>query len=165
MAFGMFFVLLTGSAAHFLYEWSGKNGVVGLFTPINESVWEHMKLLFFPMLLYAVPVILHCRGNYPSVVSSFCSGILFGTLLIPVLFYAYTSVLGRNILFLDIGIFILSIAAAFRIACRLTLSGRLEPYTPLLLIGVCTLFVCFIVFTYCPPDLKLFEDPAQSHFS
>lgn len=45
---GILFVLITGSVSHFLYDWTGKNPVVGLFTPANESIWEHMKLLFFP---------------------------------------------------------------------------------------------------------------------
>lgn len=49
---GVFFVLAAGSLAHFLYDWTGSNAIAGLFVPVNESVWEHMKLLFFPMLLY-----------------------------------------------------------------------------------------------------------------
>ncbi|WP_286082764.1 DUF6512 family protein, partial [Parablautia intestinalis] len=52
-AIGIIFVLLAGTLAHFVYDWSGNHAVIGLFTPVNESIWEHMKLLFFPMLLYA----------------------------------------------------------------------------------------------------------------
>ena len=46
-------VLALGAAAHFFYEWSGNNFFVGMFSPVNESVWEHMKLAFFPMLLFS----------------------------------------------------------------------------------------------------------------
>lgn len=50
---GIIFVLVLGTIFHFLYEWTENNFVVGLFAPINESVWEHMKLVFFPC--YYIP--------------------------------------------------------------------------------------------------------------
>lgn len=148
---GFLCVLTVGSLAHFLYGWSGNNRIVGLFAPVNESVWEHMKLLFFPMLAYSLYMILRFRKDHPGITSAFCLGILAGTILIPVFFYAYTCVLGRNLFFLDISTFILSILIAFRIAYGLTLSGRARPYTPLLLVLVCVLAVCFAVFTCRPP--------------
>lgn len=57
---GIIFVLITGTFAHFLYDWTENNHIVGFFTPINESIWEHMKLLFFPMLIYSVFIIFIC---------------------------------------------------------------------------------------------------------
>lgn len=64
---GIIFVSAIGSLSHFLYDWSGQNHLVGLFTPVNESIWEHMKLLFFPMLLYSIIMILKCKQQYPYV--------------------------------------------------------------------------------------------------
>lgn len=57
LAFIIIGVLVTsvlGTLFHFTYDWSGQNFLVGLFTPVSESTWEHMKLLFFPMLLYGI---------------------------------------------------------------------------------------------------------------
>lgn len=51
---GVIFTFLAGTLLHFTYEWSGNNFWVGLFSPVNESTWEHMKLLFFPMLFYSI---------------------------------------------------------------------------------------------------------------
>lgn len=156
---GILFVIITGTLAHFLYEWTGENKIVGLFTPVNESVWEHMKLLFFPMLLYSIPAIQMLRKNNPCAVSSFCFGTLAGTALIPILFYAYTSLLGKSILPLDIGIFIISTVIAFYAACQLTLSCRLQSLTVALCISVMLLALCFLLFTYHPPDLPIFAQP------
>lgn len=86
---GIVFVLIAGSLAHFLYDWTGRNDIVGLFTPINESIWEHMKLLFFPMLLYTLLMIFKFKDNRLCIASSFSFGILAGTFLIPILYYAY----------------------------------------------------------------------------
>ena len=157
MIIGALFVLVTGSLSHFLYGWTGHNTVIGLFTPVNESIWEHMKLLFFPMLLYSLIIIFKFNGEYPCLISSLCFGILTGTLLIPALFYAYTTVWGKNVFLLDIGTFILSILAAFLLSYRFTLLCRLKPYTFLLCIPVGILFVCFLCFTYHPPAVKIFE--------
>jgi len=154
---GIIFVVTTGSLAHFLYDWTGKNDIVGLFAPVNESIWEHMKLLFFPMLLYALIMMILFKGKYPCILSAYCLGILTGTLFIPVAFYAYTSILNKDIFILDIAIFIISILIAFGLSYKLTFSCRLKPYTLLMISLVCILFVCFVVFTYHPPAVRLFE--------
>lgn len=80
---GIIFVMLTGTLSHFLYDWSGQNPVVGLFTPVNESIWEHMKLLFFPMLLYSLIMILKYRRQYPHIASALFFGLIAGTILNP----------------------------------------------------------------------------------
>lgn len=89
MILGICFVLFTGTLSHFLYEWTENNFVIGLFAPVNESVWEHMKLIFFPMLLYSFAGILKLRKSYPCIGSAFCFGILTGTVLIPIFLYLY----------------------------------------------------------------------------
>ena len=159
---GIFFVLTMGTLSHFLYDWSKNNHIVGLFTPVNESIWEHIKLLFFPMLVYSLIIILKFKETYPCIISSLCFGILAGTLLIPVFFYGYTAISGKDIFILDIGIFILSIVIAFRLSYKLTSSRRLEPYTCLLCCLVLILFICFILFTYRPPKTRIFEEPTVS---
>ncbi len=159
---GTIFVLITGTLAHFLFDWSGNNQIVGFFTPINESIWEHMKLLFFPMLLYSIIMFLKFHEKYSCITSAFCFGMLAGTFLIPLFYYAYTSILGKNIFMLDISIFILSVVIAFWLSYKLTLSCSLESYTFLLCLMICILLICFFVFTYCPPDTIIFQNPTSS---
>ena len=48
---GVILVSIVGTVAHFIYDWTGQNPIIGLITAVNESTWEHMKLLFFPMVL------------------------------------------------------------------------------------------------------------------
>ena len=148
---GKIFVLIAGTLSHFLYGWTGNHFIIGLFAPVSESVWEHMKLVFFPMLFYSLIAIIKLKDCYPAISSSLCFGLLVGTWLIPVLFYIYTYILGSNILILDIGIFALSTAAAFFTAYKLTLSCHLKPYTFLLYFAVSILLICFMLFTYSPP--------------
>ncbi len=162
MLSGILFTSLLGTLSHFIYGWSGGNPYAGLFTPVNESVWEHMKLLFFPMLLYfafeklmSVPYpISQCCGNAVA--------LLTGTCLIPVLFYTYTGILGYHLAPLDIATFYISVFAAFLLRFRLSVSGRKISKTHCLWLTALTLliFLCFLIFTSCPPDLGLFHIPA-----
>ncbi len=162
MIFGTLFVVITGSLAHFLYAWSGKQSVIGLFSPVNESVWEHMKLLFFPMLFYTLACNWKWGKKYPAMASSLYGGIIAGTVGIPVIFYGYTSILTKNFLLFDIGTFLLSTAISFYLAYQFTRSGKLKPYTPFLGSLVSILFLCFLLFTYHPPDTEIFIDPTVS---
>ena len=159
---GIVFVLIAGTFSHFLYEWTQNNHIVGFITPVNESIWEHMKLLFFPMLIYSFIMILKFHRKYSCITSALCFGILIGTFLIPLSYYVYTLILDKNIFILDISIFILSIIIAFWLSYKLTLSCKMESYTFLLCILVCVLFTCFLVFTYHSPDATIFQNPTIS---
>ena len=156
---GIVFVSIIGSLAHFVYGWSGENPVAALFFPINESTWEHMKLLFFPMLLYSVFMSSKLKASTPCSTSALLAGILFGTFLIPVFFYTYTGILGMNTLVLDIAVFILSVIFAFCLVYKLTLSCKAAKYNSLLKFLVFLMTLAFWVFTYFPPNIALFYNP------
>ena len=156
---GIFFVLAAGSLAHFIYEWSGYSTAAGLFFPVNESTWEHMKLVFFPMLLYALFMDKRLGRDGFCLSSALLAGILLGTLLIPVLFYTYTGIIGTNFIAADILVFFLSVLCAFLAVYRLARTCRLKSCSVFLYIAVCIFFFCFLFFTYNPPGLALFEDP------
>lgn len=156
---GILFVIIFGTLLHFVYQWTGKNFLAGFVSPVNESVWEHMKLAFFPMLLYSSFMNQQLKENDPCVTSSLYFGIILSTLLIPVIYYAYTSILGHHIPALDIATFVLSIIISFVTIYFLTLSCKMEPYQlPLkLIVGLLTLL--FFLFTYAPPAFPLFAEP------
>ena len=156
---GTILVIITGSLAHFVYEWSGQNFILGFLFPINESTWEHMKLAFFPMLYFSMFMSSKLKDEYPCVTSSMLFGTLLGTLFIPVFFYTYTGIIGTNYMLLDIGTFVLGIILAFVCAYRLTLSCKMNSYTSELVLIVLIFAVFFFLFTYLPPNLAIFLDP------
>jgi hypothetical protein len=51
---GIIFIIVLGSNLHFTFEWSGSQAVVGVFSAVNESVWEHLKLGFWPAVVFAL---------------------------------------------------------------------------------------------------------------
>lgn len=153
---GIVFVSVLGTLSHFLYEWTGKNIAVGLFTPVSESIWEHIKLLFFPMVLYTLFLDGRLKQDYPCILPGMLSGVLLGSLLIPVLYYTYSGTLGYSSTWIDIAIFYISVLAAFWQGYRRTLHcpGRSQK---LMILSVAALLaVLFLLFTYSPPSIALF---------
>ena len=53
-AAGFLFAATAGTLLHFVYDWSGGIPLVAAFSAVNESTWEHMKILFFPVFLFSV---------------------------------------------------------------------------------------------------------------
>ncbi len=145
---GIVFVWILGSLSHYFYQWSGNNVIVGLFSPVNESTWEHMKLLFFPMLLYSVWMLIQFGAARPCIYSGTLYGILAGTFAIPLLFYTYTGILGGHTLVLDIAVFLVSVLLGFWILYRCTSRciGSISPAWNAILLGGMTLL--FFVFSY-----------------
>lgn len=155
---GALFVSVAGTLAHFCYQWSGGNPFIGLFTPVSESTWEHMKLLFFPALLFS-PFMIHAlRSAYPGITNALFRGITVGTLLIPVLFYTYTGILGFNLLPLDIAVFLASTTTAYILTYRYAGDSHLKSVFIYKILMV-LLGAAFLIFTYFPPSIGLFADP------
>lgn len=156
---GIIFVSVLGTMSHFFYEWSGYNKIIALFSPVNESTWEHIKLLFFPMLIYTIFISVKLKSEYPCILSAMLCGNILGCILIPVIFYTYTGILGRNITFLDIADFYISVIISFFTAYSLSLSCKCEKYAAVLKCIFIILIIMFIIFTISPPNIALFKSP------
>ena len=105
-------IVIAGTLLHFVYGWSGDNALVGLLSPVNESVWEHTKLLVVPVTAVGAveAVVLHDnrRVAWATLVEA-----TLGALAIPAVFYTYTGALGVGpILWVDITSFVLVVAGA-----------------------------------------------------
>lgn len=159
MIFGFLFTIIIGTFMHFAYEWSGDSFLVGLIAPVNESTWEHMKLIFFPMLFYSIFSIYKLKDFYPCIATGMSAGLLLGTFLIPVLFYTYTGILGFHILWMDIAVFVLSVLIAFIISYYLTKTCCFRNYKFFLLFFTFILMLSFFLFTVFPPQIGIFQIP------
>jgi hypothetical protein len=157
---GFIFTAVAGTLLHFLYDWTGQNPVVGAFAAVNESVWEHMKLLFFPMLLFSFVEYSRAGEEYQNFWCVKVIGSLVGLTAIPVLYYTYTGVLGMQADWFNIAIFFLAAAAVWWLETRLLQKGRPRCAYPGAALGILLLVGgLFVIFTFFPPNLPLFQFP------
>ena len=149
---------LLGSAFHFLYDFSGKNPFAALISPVNESVWEHLKLLFFPILLLTAVEYFIRRPNPRALFGARLAGVTAGMAIIVVLYYLYTFILGRDFFVADILIFLIGVCFSYVISGHLLRSFR-QADPMLIFLGWLLIALLFFSFTCFPPDLFLFYPP------
>ena len=165
-----------GVLFHFAYDFFGKNAIAALIFPINESVWEHLKLLFFPMLLCLIIMsAFYPHKNKSCYVTGLAMGLIGGCITIVTFFYTATGVIGRNIDWLNIAIFFIAVIAAHLIfyyyaamplnntyAYRNRHNDRngsncngIPAWIPI--IAITALCILFFIFSFYQPAIGLFQ--------
>ena len=157
---GVVFVFVFGCLLHFAYEWSGFNPVFAIFGSVNESVWEHLKLLFWPYCAFAMIELWEYGKNCTGFFTAKLLGVLSGMAAIVAVFYTYFGILGTSISWLDILLFAvgdaLAFCASYRALKRPCAFGRKYDFVSfLLLLLMAFMFCCF---TFNPPNLGLFSE-------
>ena len=161
---GFAITVVGGTLLHFLYDWLGEAWWIAPFSGVNESTWEHMKLLFWPMFVYAIVQSFY----FKDIIGFWCvklKGTLCGLILIPIFFYTYNGVIGKSPDWLNITIFFLSAAVAYiyetrlfndnKACCRSSKSG---------LVILFLIALSFVVFTFATPQIGIFKDPLTGTF-
>ena len=155
---------LGGTILHFLYEWFGDSVLVSPFSGVNESTWEHMKLLFWPMFIYAIVQ----RFFFKDREDFWCvkvKGILLGIVLIPVMFYTYNGVIGKSPDWINIAIFFISAAIAYIYETRQFNNGTTVCKKYRFAITILSVIaLLFVVFTFKTPEIEIFKDPLTGNY-
>lgn len=157
------FTIILGTILHFTYNWSNENLLVGAFSAINESTWEHLKLIFFPMLISTIIGYFYIGKKVPNFLCAKTIGIITAILFTIIFFYTYTGILGTNIDILNILTFILAIIIGEYVAYKIILS-YFSCNKKIAIIFLIVLFLSFIIFTYVPPKIGLFKDPINGEY-
>ena len=150
---------LGGTLLHFLYDWLSQAIWIAPFSGVNESTWEHMKLLFWPMFIFAIVQSFFFRERE----GFWCiklRGILLGIILIPVIFYTYNGVIGKSPDWINIVIFFVSAAISYIYELRLFKVEKTPCRAPrgaVAALGAIALL--FVVFTFATPEIGIFKDP------
>lgn len=152
------FTLILGTLLHFAFEWFDNNPIIGIFSAVNESTWEHLKLVFFPILITTIVGYFYLKNKYPSYLCGKTKGILIAMAFIVVFFYTYTGVIGKNIDVLNIGSFIVGVILGEYVAYK-NIKKEKQCSPSLALLTLIILFICFSVFTFYTPQIGLFKDP------
>ena len=158
----MVFIIILGTLLHFTFEWSAFQPIVGVFSAVNESVWEHLKIAFWPSLLYAILVYRYLNKKTNNFFFAKTIGIYAIMIIIPVIFYAYTIFIEHN-LTIDVLSFIFAIILGQLVSFKLLTFKKL-PKNLISLVALIILAIAFIVFTFYPPQIQLFQDPNTGEY-
>lgn len=164
--FSVIFTWILGTILHFLYEWSGDNKIIASFSAVNESTWEHLKLVFFPMLITTIIGFLVIGKDNKKFWCAKTIGIILAMSFIIVFFYTYTGIIGTNFAILDIGSFFVAVILGEYAAYKIMTNEeyKLKCNKKIAVIGLICILLCFIIFTYLPLHIGLFKDPISNGY-
>ena len=161
---GMVVIIILGTLLHFTFEWSGFQEIVGVFSAVNESVWEHLKIAFMPSILF---MIIEYRYLYKKTNNFFFAktlGIYTVMVIIPVIFYTYTIFIEHN-LTIDVLSFMFAIIVGQLVSYKMLTFKKLSKNLRLIsIVALIILGLAFVVFTFYPPQIHLFQDPVTGEY-
>lgn len=162
---GFLFVSIIGTLSHFFYNWSNESKFIALFSPVNESPWEHLKMLFFPFLIFTIFTAIKMKQCKFNIFFAGYISILLGMWSTLSYFYTFNGIIGGNNTRVNLSSFFVGILVAFIINYILIDKsigkGSLNNF------GLTMFFITaiiFILFTFEPPLLPLFQDPINFTF-
>ena len=162
--FGFALTSFLGTLLHFLYECLGKPLWIAPFSGVNESTWEHMKLLFWPMLIFAVieSFFFKDRGDFWCVK---LKGILIGLILIPIIFYSYNGIIGKSPDWINIAIFFISAAIVFIYETKKFKEEQGHCVSPKSAVAIILIVAAmFVIFSFKTPKIGIFKDPLTGEY-
>lgn len=162
--FGFATTSLLGTLLHFLYDLLGENLFIAPFSGVNESTFEHMKLLFWPMFVFAIiqSFFFRERSDFWCIK---LKGIVLGLILIPVIFYTYNGVIGKSPDWINIAIFFITAAIVYLYETR-KFNGEIRRCKHPALAFTTLLFIAllFVIFTFFTPEIAIFKDPINNSY-
>jgi hypothetical protein len=166
---GILFIVLVGSLLHFTFELSGSWKPLGIISAVNESVWEHLKLVFWPAIFWTIIEFFFVRRKAKDTSPNFTLAKAIGAYIMPLvivaIFYSYTAFTGDSILAVDLLSFVIAVVIGQIVSYKLWSSLRLSSVVnwlglAMLVIGA----LLFVVFTFYTPAVGIFQDPVTSGY-
>ncbi|MBD3214996.1 MAG: hypothetical protein GF311_20460 [Candidatus Lokiarchaeota archaeon] len=156
---GSIFIIMFGSFLHFLFELSGNFLPVGAISAVNESIWEHLKLGYWPLVFFGILEYRYVNKESQNFFLANLVSALLILFIIPVFFYSYTAIIGEHILWLDIFSFIFAVNVGQFVSYKIMMKSEYNlEISYISLFGIIIIGVLFVVFTYFPPQIPLFQD-------
>ena len=162
---GAIIVCILAPVFHFLFEWSGDNTFVGIFAAVNESVWEHTKIVYFPFLFYSIAEYFILRPDFRQFFSAKTLSMSLILLLMITFFYTYSGMFGTENLIVDIIFTFVLTILVFYLSYRFYTSGTDYDNVFLLIVSLFAAILAMeLFFTAFPPEIPLFQDSVTGNF-
>lgn len=155
---GFFAIVALGFLYHDLYKWSNQSVLIALMAPVNESVWEHLKLGLWAVISFAAIEYLVIHESVNNYFFAKAFGVLAICFTVLAVYYTYTAFLKRNIILLDISSYILGVFLC-QLACyKIYQWENSKILNRIGMLVLAALVLLFAFFSFYPPETGLFRD-------
>ena len=152
-------MIVLGTCMHFVMGALPPGGIsvfLGNIFPVNETSWEHMKMIWYPFL--AVGIIFSRKTGNRGYFASFVVCSVMAMLMNLGAFSIYQSFSGTSVLMLDIMIYMSSMLTGALLACELSQKKWAQKALPLWVALAVVITAGIIWLTYNPGNGYVFMD-------
>ncbi len=157
-AISVVIIFLLSALFHFIYDWF-PSFFTSLFFPVNESIWEHNKIIVASFLVLAIVEKLYYKKRkkviFAEAISSLICMILVMIIFTPI--YLYILKTNDNMV-VTLAIFIFAITVSQIVSYYLLKKDYNSKSEELGVILFAIFFLINIIFTYYPPNVAIFYD-------
>lgn len=155
-----------GSLLHFAYDWSKHNKLIAVFAAVNESYWEHIKIAFWPVLLWFIVLFTIGGWSIPGFIPAATIALYAVPVTMIATVFSYKAITGRNVLWIDILAFFMTIAVALAVFSLVVTELVASAWTiGLSVVFLVVLAIAFTRYTLRPPaEPDLFVDPLNKRY-
>jgi len=164
MIISIIVISILGTLLHFTYELSGNNKIVGLFSSVNESVWEHIKIAITPTIIWSL-IDGFKYGHNPNYFTAKLVCLLLLIIIIPLIYYLYKAITKKDITIINILSFYIAIIISqylFYYILRLNPVSYIIKYLSVL--GLFIFFGCYLLLTLLAIRIELFKNPINNKY-
>lgn len=164
--FILIFVIIAtvGTLSHFIYDWSGENIYLAFLWPTNESIFEHLKMFFFPIMLVSLFEVAFIKENKGLFLTSRLYGSLFSIIGCIAFYYTYKTIAPEVVDFVYIASYYVLLFLGLFISYNIYRYMKTMPEYLMWLafsLGV-IITIVFICYTYKPLDNEFFMELTNS---
>jgi hypothetical protein len=154
------FIGIVGAALHFTFEFSNfENLVVAFFSAVNESTWEHLKMVFWPGVVFSLVEYTYVRDKVNNFLIAKTASLFAMPFVITAGWYLYTPFTHKSIYKVDLFLFYLAVLVGQIISYKLLTRPQLSKKVNNFAIGsLVAMLIAFSTFTFFPPHIFLFEN-------
>jgi len=160
---GVFIIFGLSIISHFMYEWF-PNIIFSIILPVNESIWEHMKLLVTPVLIFSIfEYIIYRKKNIPfnNFILSYSISVILGIIIYLAIYLPIDYIFGHSAIIAISLLFITFII--IEIISYYIMNYNEIRYSNI--IGISIIILIYIIFgylTYNPIETYLFYDTEKN---
>jgi len=164
---GFIFVGITGTLLHFVFQWSGSSQLAAAVSPVNESVWEHLKMTYFPLIIFSALEYIFIKNHTENFFRAKAAAVYIMPAVIMLIHYSVKALYGKSLLPADIASFYIAVGAGYYVSYRILLSAGKSSSSGMLFLYPAVIILpafLFAVFTFIPPELPLFYDSFHGRY-
>lgn len=155
------FLFLLSFLWHFMYNWF-PNNLFALVFPVNESIWEHMKIIYYCLLLRSVLEFVLCKKNNIKINNFYIEAMiksLLGVIFYLIIFIPLYLWLGESMI-ISIGLMLVTYVFMEYIGYKILVSEELNiNILPVIIIVLGC--IMFVILTFYPLHNFLFFDEVK----